>query len=170
MKKLFLVLVLSLITFSLSGCNDLSSPKGVIGSAYQALKVNKLKTFKETLIGAALEQYGNPEGMLSLQSAIADKDLISGAETLTHFEKDFWGRTVEENYTVQILSKKTGDNMDAWGPFWVAKILCKSRYYNDNNQPYPPIGHGDCWGSTPSIHCRNHITQVTQCGITDLEI
>lgn len=177
-NKLFTTSVLILGTFSLSACNDFSTPKGVIGTAYQALKENKVKTFKKTLGDAALSQYGNEAGMATLQTLIVGKDLMAGADTPTSTESDFWGRPVHVSYSVPILSKKAGDSLDPWTPFWTAVVQCESRYYNNGGGsfpgnppgPIPPIGREDCWGSNSPVYCRDYVTVVTNCAITDLQI
>lgn len=175
------VLFLAVLAFGLSACNDYSTPKGVLGTAYKALKENKLKTFRKTLDGSALKEYGDELGMAKLQELIQSKELMPGNETLMQSEVDFYGRLVKQVFNVPVLARNEGESSSPFEPFWTSQIHCESRYYY-NARPgwrrtpgdpfYPFPGDPICSvpGPNPPGYCDGYYTRVTHCRILELNL
>ena len=172
MHKKMVFLGIGMMAFGIMGCNDYSSPKGVVGTAYKALKENNSKTFYKTLAGSALEEFGNEKGMSELQAALSGLELDLGEEQMTSEEKDFFGRPVLRNYAMPILAHPSGEDFKN---LWMAEIRCELSYQYHHqpdypiNPPYQPIPHDHYLDLNSPANHRDEVTVWTTCKIIHLE-
>ena len=124
-----------------AGCNDVSTPEGVLGTAWNRLEKEKVRAFKRTLRGSAREQYGNLVAMGELLQEIRPLELSVGDVVLTETKKDQWQRDVRKNYEVQVLARqRPSDGVDptedvgadrntgTFAPFKTATVKCFLTY------------------------------------------
>ena len=123
----FVGLVVALLGFTvaLSGCNDYSSPQGVIGAAVSSLKKEKVKAFKRTLRGEALKQYGNLIGMAELLKILQEHEFSIGKVTLLEERLNRIEDPVFRLFSVELISQaKQGVGQQVRAPFSVATVEC----------------------------------------------
>lgn len=154
MKKHYFLGIAALVAaIGLSGCDDVSSPKATLATAYKALQKDKLKTFRSTLSGEAAAQYGSADGMAKLKGELAGLELSFGDERYLS-TRQLSTRRKLHTYTVEVLVR--GKGSERFSRFKTAKVLCvwtDARYYNPRN----PAG-GDV-GDVP---------ESTECTISEL--
>jgi hypothetical protein len=155
MKKA-IVLGAVLALFGLSACNDFSSPQGVVGTAYHALKTNNPELFNKTLKGDALLNYGNLNGMAKLQDELKGLDVMAGNTVLVSTDPvghSNW-MVKARHYTVDVMGKKAGDVSAQFARVLTANVDCEVSYdwerdYPMDGYPYPyfPGPHGGWYKS-----------------------
>ena len=113
------------VSVAVSGCNDYSSPQGVIGSAVTSLKKEKVKAFKRTLRGEALKQYGNLLGMAELLKILQEHEFSIGKVTLLEERLNRFKDPEFRLFSVELVSKaKDGALQQGSGPFNTAMVEC----------------------------------------------
>ncbi len=159
------VLALSLAMIGLMGCKDFSSPRGVVGTAGEAIKKNKLADFQETLTGNAMKEWGSAAGMAKLQQKIAGikKVKLQRPALLSSVSTGHW--MWNEVHNVQILGDGSllGD----------ATTLCHNRKYIEHGESCHTSCHSDGEGHTwcnDICHPTTTIRTATSCRITDLNV
>lgn len=174
----------------LSGCVDLSTPESTLGSAFHAVKENKLKRLKKTLEGSALEEFGTKEGLATLNAMFDKYNVSMGQKALIESAKDRFGREVSQTYSVNVHATEKG--MISLEPQMVleASVNCTIDY---EYVPCAPDWIADSWcyadvlwdgqwcynsndirlGSRHRVFCRNGYEPVvntqTTCKISELE-
>jgi len=158
-------IAMSLALVGLMGCKNFSSPRGVVRTAGDAIKKNKLADFQETLSGNALKEWGTQAGMEKLQSKMAGvkklstpKPALLNSTTTGHW---MWN----EIHNVQIL----GDG----SLLGEAKTLCKNRKYIVHGESCHTSCHSDGEGHTwchDNCHPTTSIETSTSCRITDIDV
>jgi hypothetical protein len=128
MKRVLLVLVCAAALTGLTGCNDYTTPQGIVGTAYKALSKDNVKTFKRTLTGDALARYGNLAGMVDLQKRFAGRELKAGETVLTATEKDSRGWDKVRRYSVEVMSRAIGREGDRFERETGAGVVCSVRF------------------------------------------
>lgn len=175
-RGLALVAVLG-FGLTLSACSDYTSPQGVLGTAFSALKKEKVKAFKRTLTGAAEEQYGTLVGMGALAAEIQGLELSVGSVTMTKSVQDFRGRDIYQAYAVKVLAREqaaqtsvngSGDEVSTgtYRTFKDATVECRISYVRVSNDPFcdvpGPIYR--CAGTYP----RSYVEKQVTCLISSL--
>lgn len=152
-KNLVIVLSALVAAFALAGCNDLSTPEAALGSAFKAIKKNKLGAFKATLSGDALAQYGNAEGLKALATQ------LSGLKVSLGNKQYLWNRRVSHrhdrySYSLDILVKAEGQATES--RFKTAFVVCDWHA----GRVYPGRGQYDPGTDLP---------ETTECKIDELK-
>jgi len=120
MKKISSFVLACLACMGLSACNDYSSPQAVVGSAYAALSKNDLKSFRKTLQGEALEQFGNAEGMALLQNEFQGEPTL-GKTTFVSERDGTYGDY--QTYNVEFFVRQEGSTAKVYD----ATVFCVVR-------------------------------------------
>ncbi|MCC7440508.1 MAG: hypothetical protein IT285_02680 [Bdellovibrionales bacterium] len=129
---------------ALTGCDSISSPQGVVQSAYKALMKNDVKKFPKFLSGEAKQEYGHLEGMIALQRVLLAYDTHQvGETTLLETVTGANGRPTLRKYSVQVVAKN--DVETAFSPVMLAKVDCQIRYSMEH------VG-GTCGLAAPAHH------------------
>ena len=150
-KKLASTLVLCL---SLTACNDLSSPEGVLGTAFRALQKEKVKTFKRTLRGDALEQYGSIVGMAEIINELQPLDVKLGETQLVRTELDGAKFPTLRVFEVELLARQKSSQSADYSPFRTVAIECDVSYHYEFN-PNWDYGSG-CYQAPGGTFCRDY--------------
>ena len=162
--------VAAVLSMALAGCSDFGSPQGVLGTAFSALKKEKVKTFKRTLTGEALEKYGNLVGMGELAAEIQGQDLSLGTIVLKSVEKNARGHDVRRVYSVEVLSRDlTGQSLKTgtFRRFKDATVECKISYVRQWNGDW---ANCDVVGPRPGFCSRPYPGQFTTEQVVDCRI
>jgi hypothetical protein len=164
-KTTVLGAALALLSVGLTGCNDLSTPEGVLYRSWNALKKEKVRAFKRTIRGNAADQYGNLVGMGLLLGEIRDLEFQVGESALVRTEQDRRGRDQLRVFEVEILARsRVGSDAalpevgtGTFMPFKTAEVECDIDYVvtsTMNPTPLPPF---------PPVE-----RELTRCWITEL--
>ena len=166
----------------LTGCNDTTTPQGIVGTAYNALKNDKVKTLKRALMGDALARYGNTAGMVDLQRRFA-RELRAGETALVAVEKDGRGWDKSRSYAVDVMSRAAGRTDDEFARETRADVYCSVRFErrHDRDFPHDFPGHyhpgrpGGWYPLTADVSVRNEnpnprwYDEYTRCWIRSLD-
>ncbi len=153
MKKAVMTLVLG---FVMVGCNDLSTPESTLGSAYKALSKEKVKTFKRTLTGEALEQYGNITGMAAIIAELKPLDVKIGETKLLKQEFTKHGMLVGQLFDVNLLAREKSSKTQSadYAPFKSVTIDCEVSYVYNNTGGWSWDLAQDCYFGPQGNFCR----------------
>lgn len=149
MNKNYLYLVATLVAaLGLSACNDLSSPESTLASAYTAVSKNKLSDLRETLVGKALDAYGNAEGLKKLQTELAGLEMTTGNKTYVGGHRHDY-RHYTYVYTLDVLVRQKGTKQ--YSRYKTANVVCE--WHRGHRGFHHGCGHGGPHGQFPGPDC-----------------
>ncbi|MEK6704884.1 MAG: hypothetical protein AABZ06_03775 [Bdellovibrionota bacterium] len=157
MKKI--LLVLCIIMFA--GCNEYSSPGGIIKTSFLAVKKSNLEIFRSTLTGDALKKFGNQEGLEYFRKQF---DGIVSFELF--FIKDAFKEVIiSEDEVLRFYGVDISDETGLEA-FWNVTVECKVRLV--------PIRDPNYICRPPEVcHKPGGISQrkeITLCHISDISV
>ncbi len=124
LKNLGWLFVLALVSVGATGCRDFTSPQGVVRTAVSAVRSEKLKTFRKTLKGEALDQYGSLAGMGSLQKELAPLDLKFGTVEMVREDRDASSQLpVARVFALEVLAREKQESRKSAVPYELFKKL-----------------------------------------------
>jgi hypothetical protein len=158
-KRMAVLLALPL----LSGCTDYVTPRGVVMTAANSLFKNNLKTFRKALTGAALEQYGNRQGMAELREALSGLTLSAGKPVVLSqvpgpadgFPSTIW------TYSIEVTGRNSAGSQGV-----VLTATARCQYWELANAPAPGTPNQDPlpMPAPPST------TTVSECKVAGLQL
>jgi hypothetical protein len=148
MRKISILLAAVFMMAGLSACNDFSSPEGVVGTAYKAVKKNDLKLLRKTLDPSIRDQLGTKEGMASLKANLERADVtildnqIVGGSSLGDDDQIVNYRLVTAALTIGVTCSVTWQDlpcnvdprMGGPNPVYNGNIIPSRMCYSDANQ------------------------------------
>ena len=183
MNRRLALLVCVVAATGLTGCNDYTTPQGIVGTAYNALKNDKVKTLKRSLTGDALARYGNTAGMVELQKRFAGRELRAGATVLVGVERNARGWDKSRFYAVDVMSRAAGRADDEFTRETRADVYCSVTFERRRDRDFPrdypghyhPGRPGGWYPLTADVAVRNGnpnprwFDEYTRCWIRSLD-
>jgi hypothetical protein len=124
MKKMIVLVVISLVSFALVGCSDFTSPEGILKTAYVALNKDNSVDFRGTLTGDASERFGSLEGMGELKEKLTGRTLSFGDTDVKSLEQDYRGFDKLRLYDIQVLAKEGENRLPVFKSFMHVSVIC----------------------------------------------
>ena len=123
------------VTGIASGCKDRTSPEGTVVAAEVAISKGDLKAFRATLMGQALEQFGNADGMSKIAKVLENQPLAFGK--LVHLNTVETDASKQDTYTLPVQHKDANMTTD----LLITRVVCEQWTHDGTNDDGVPHIH-----------------------------
>ena len=144
MKKVICFLTLLVVGGVVSGCEDRSTPQGILSMAYSSLEKGDATQFRSLLDGRAKQEFSNIARVQELKQKLSSckfgfgEPVQTGAKPVPRNDGEEW---IDRAFEIDIIEQGETNT-----PFITAKVSClaiKTRC--SSNQSHPDARSFPCW-------------------------